>query len=161
MINTRPSNVRVCRFRHSRICSVRNVDYYIRGYYKCQAFFEIFLIIFFAFCSPYILPGTGAIRKRYKKMNNEQYRQNSAVTIASLADKKHCLTNTIHYSLINAPDRASKGIMVPVTGLEPVRCCHRGILSPLRLPISPHRHKAVYPGSAIPIYPSFRAIIVY
>ncbi len=29
--------------------------------------------------------------------------------------------------------------MVPVTGLEPVRCCHRGILSPLRLPIPPHR----------------------
>ena len=29
--------------------------------------------------------------------------------------------------------------MVPETGLEPVRCCHRGILSPLRLPISPLR----------------------
>ena len=29
--------------------------------------------------------------------------------------------------------------MVPVTGVEPVRCCHRGILSPLRLPIPPHR----------------------
>ena len=24
--------------------------------------------------------------------------------------------------------------MVPVTGLEPVQCCHRGILSPLCLP---------------------------
>ena len=29
--------------------------------------------------------------------------------------------------------------LVPLTGLEPVRCCHRGILSPLRLPISPQR----------------------
>ena len=29
--------------------------------------------------------------------------------------------------------------MVPETGLEPVRCCHRGILSPLRLPIPPLR----------------------
>src|SRR5690606_17199355 len=27
--------------------------------------------------------------------------------------------------------------MVPGTGIEPVRCFHRGILSPLRLPISP------------------------
>ena len=27
--------------------------------------------------------------------------------------------------------------MVPEAGLEPARCCHRGILSPLRLPISP------------------------
>ena len=25
-----------------------------------------------------------------------------------------------------------------VAGLEPARCCHRGILSPLRLPIPPH-----------------------
>ena len=29
--------------------------------------------------------------------------------------------------------------VVPVTGLEPVRYCYRGILSPLRLPIPPHR----------------------
>ena len=28
-------------------------------------------------------------------------------------------------------------IMVPGAGLEPAQCCHRGILSPLRLPISP------------------------
>ena len=30
--------------------------------------------------------------------------------------------------------------MVLVTGLEPVRYFYRGILSPLRLPISPHQH---------------------
>ena len=30
--------------------------------------------------------------------------------------------------------------LVPLTGIEPVRCCHRGILSPLRLPIPPQRH---------------------
>ena len=30
--------------------------------------------------------------------------------------------------------------MVPGAGLEPARCCHRGILSPLRLPISPPGH---------------------
>jgi hypothetical protein len=33
-----------------------------------------------------------------------------------------------------------KGFLVPKTGLEPVRCCHRGILSPVRLPIPPLRH---------------------
>ena len=27
--------------------------------------------------------------------------------------------------------------LVPETGIEPVRCCHRGILSPVRLPIPP------------------------
>ena len=30
-------------------------------------------------------------------------------------------------------------LLVLVTGLEPVRYCYRGILSPLRLPISPHQ----------------------
>ena len=29
--------------------------------------------------------------------------------------------------------------MVPLTGVEPVRYCYRGILSPLRLPIPPQR----------------------
>ena len=29
--------------------------------------------------------------------------------------------------------------LVPRTGVEPVQCCHRGILSPLRLPIPPSR----------------------
>ena len=32
--------------------------------------------------------------------------------------------------------------MVPGAGIEPARCCHRGILSPLRLPISPSGHSA-------------------
>ena len=29
---------------------------------------------------------------------------------------------------------------MPLTGIEPVRCFHRGILSPMRLPIPPHPH---------------------
>ena len=33
--------------------------------------------------------------------------------------------------------------MVPVAGLEPARCRHRWILSPLRLPIPSHRHVTV------------------
>ena len=34
-------------------------------------------------------------------------------------------------------------VMVPGTGIEPVRCFHRGILSPLRLPISPPGRRKV------------------
>ena len=34
---------------------------------------------------------------------------------------------------------ASRGYLVLVAGLEPARCRHRGILSPLRLPIPPHQ----------------------
>ena len=30
--------------------------------------------------------------------------------------------------------------LVPATGIEPVRCCHHGILSPGRLPVPPRRH---------------------
>ena len=39
------------------------------------------------------------------------------------------------------PERGSAPgpCLVPLTGIEPVRCCHRGILSPLRLPIPPQR----------------------
>ena len=33
--------------------------------------------------------------------------------------------------------------MVLLTGLEPVRYCYRGILSPLRLPISPQQHLTI------------------
>ena len=35
-------------------------------------------------------------------------------------------------------------ILVPLTGLEPVRYCYRGILSPLCLPISPQRQRIYY-----------------
>ena len=43
---------------------------------------------------------------------------------------------------IEKPQKVISLYLVPVTGLEPVRCCHRGILSPLRLPIPPHRHSS-------------------
>lgn len=37
--------------------------------------------------------------------------------------------------------------LVPVTGLEPVRCRQRWILSPLRLPIPSHRQTALFQDS--------------
>ena len=43
--------------------------------------------------------------------------------------------------------------MVPGAGLEPARCCHRGILSPLRLPISPPGHTE---GGCEEISPHFK-----
>ena len=36
------------------------------------------------------------------------------------------------------------GILVPVTGVEPVRFLRRGILSPLCLPIPPHRRWGLF-----------------
>ena len=33
--------------------------------------------------------------------------------------------------------------LVPLTGIEPVQYCYRGILSPLRLPVPPQRHKVL------------------
>ncbi len=38
-------------------------------------------------------------------------------------------------------------VLVPVTGLEPVRCRQRWILSPLRLPIPSHRQTALFQDS--------------
>lgn len=40
-------------------------------------------------------------------------------------------------SIIDAYRNKEVFEMVPRAGIEPARCCHRGILSPLRLPISP------------------------
>ena len=34
-------------------------------------------------------------------------------------------------------------LMVPLIGLEPIRYCYRGILSPLCLPIPPQRHLSI------------------
>ena len=31
--------------------------------------------------------------------------------------------------------------VVPVAGVEPARCCHRGILNPVRLPVPSHRRE--------------------
>ena len=38
--------------------------------------------------------------------------------------------------------KSGKAQPVPPTGIEPVRCFHRGILSPLRLPVPPQRRRA-------------------
>ena len=46
---------------------------------------------------------------------------------------------------------------MPVTGLEPVRGCPRGILSPLRLPIPPHRQTYKYVTDGFPSSGTYRA----
>ena len=43
-----------------------------------------------------------------------------------------------------AGPRGLRVLLVPVTGLEPVRCRQRWILSPLRLPIPSHRQRRLY-----------------
>ena len=53
--------------------------------------------------------------------------------------------------------------MVLVTRLELVQCCHRGILSPLRLPIPPHQQLSFVcpnrqPSFRFAIYPSAECI---
>lgn len=44
-------------------------------------------------------------------------------------------------------DSTTGAYLVPGTGLEPVRCHHQGILSPLCLPVPPPRHKEPCRGS--------------
>ena len=47
--------------------------------------------------------------------------------------------STPRYEVCGKARGDGKKRMVPMTGLEPVRDCSQRILSPLRLPISPHR----------------------
>ena len=46
--------------------------------------------------------------------------------------------------------------MVPVTGLEPVRCRQRWILSPLRLPF---HHTGIYSGDYSILFPGMQGKI--
>lgn len=77
-ITTRPSNVRVCRFRHARIlncCRFRNVDYYSKHMCFCQDIFKKILTQcnMFFFCRRHKLrnkpvPQTeAAVRKEIKR----------------------------------------------------------------------------------------------
>ena len=52
---------------------------------------------------------------------------------------------------------AKQALFMPVTGLEPVRGCPRGILSPLRLPIPPHRQTYKYVDDGSPSNGTYRA----
>ena len=58
--------------------------------------------------------------------------------------EKHPLSARVIYSeqKKRVRTRIASGLsLVPLTGIEPVRCRHRGILSPLRLPVPPQRQK--------------------
>ena len=50
--------------------------------------------------------------------------------------------------------------VVPLTRLELVRCCHRGILSPLCLPIPPQRRRIHYTGFPPPCQDKRRKVKV-
>ena len=57
----------------------------------------------------------------------------------SLAKRHHLPARAyiIQKSLLSIDKRDF--LLVPLTGIEPVRCCHHGILSPGRLPVPPQR----------------------
>ena len=64
--------------------------------------------------------------------------------------------------------KSGKAQPVPPTGIEPVRCFHRGILSPLRLPVPPRRLTVWYCSakrgncqSAKPCRPEYKKRMVY
>ena len=75
-----------------------------------------------------------------------------------------CFRNGQRKQIIRTHHRLEIGsdyiVLVPVTGLEPVRCRQRWILSPLRLPIPSHRQmrdaKFIIPHR-IPIFKQFYA----
>ena len=67
---------------------------------------------------------------------------NRKVNITRQKTEYHCAAIELavkQIELKKALAFASAFFMVPLTGIEPVRCFHRGILSPLRLPVPPQR----------------------
>ncbi len=48
--------------------------------------------------------------------------------------------------------------LVPVAGVEPARCRHRGILSPVRLPVPSHRRMLLFHYSEFP--PAFQLFFI-
>ena len=61
---------------------------------------------------------------------------------------KYRIINIYNYNLFHFSNKKAQILVITgfepykillVAGLEPARCCHRGILSPLRLPIPPHQ----------------------
>ena len=90
-----------------------------------------------------MVPVTGVARLRAERW--------SALT----ATGSHSLPTLRPRSVINThkqkrPLLGSFLFVVPVTGVEPVQCCHRRIFSPLRLPVPPHR--LLYAGADAPTY---------
>ena len=82
----------------------------------------------------FLVPVTGVARLRTERW--------SALT----ATGSHSLPTLRPRSSINIQNKKEKLlakllflVLVPVTGVEPVQCFHRRILSPLRLPVPPHR----------------------
>lgn len=61
-------------------------------------------------------------------------------TIKSSPFSECCILSTIQTRFLFGKLGSDFSGLVRATGLEPVRCHHRGILSPLRLPISPRPH---------------------
>ena len=74
---------------------------------------------------------------------HNRYRRNNDFGIILMYSR---IVNTCPYKFHRTKNRESiefinvfsTRLILLVAGLEPARCCHRGILSPLRLPIPPH-----------------------
>jgi hypothetical protein len=69
--------------------------------------------------------------------------QQFAVTVSAVPDPA---SEQIEYAVVDAITVSSRELaveacadLVPGEGIEPSWCCHRGILSPVRLPIPPSR----------------------
>ncbi len=85
-------------------------------------------------------------RQAASRLAGSTHRTCGAVPVSPLFAKKRAAGTfssrsdpRVRPQLANTP-QGPKGpcrVLVPLTGVEPVRCCHRGILSPLRLPIPP------------------------
>ena len=69
-----------------------------------------------------------------KSRNKRAFLQKRRIDLA-------CVTDDFSFCKEKSERSKVRSDMVPVIGVEPIRCCHHWILSPARLPIPSHRHK--------------------
>ena len=125
-----------------------------------------------AACWPYerperVLPATTGIKQKYtvwRRLSSPQtvtglssrYRNNSQLLLPALATLRvskagaRFSSGLLVHKKWKIPQRGIFRFLVPVTGLEPVRCRQRWILSPLRLPIPSQRQSGLCYYTAAP-----------
>ena len=65
----------------------------------------------------------------------------AVVAVVYLIVRQKCATGKLRHKKRTQIKPKSLNLLVPRAGVEPARPYERGILSPLRLPISPPRHR--------------------
>ena len=141
-------NLRVGQARHLAIPPYKSFPEMQKGpqVFSCEPlkkFFQFFPVTVFFCTTPVQVPllGNESLLSFWHHSQNTSSRdgrlqhKRAARCLVSLNAKK-----PRHSTVFQGRHLFCMPFIVPLTGIEPVRCCHHGILSPGRLPVPPQRH---------------------